>query len=113
MSIFSLLGVKKGASKEEVRMKYLKRLLLIHPDRSKGDINEYIKLRESYEKYERGEEYEEVPYFVCNRDDIGSIVCRCGGKYKVLNEENSRVECEFCSCFIEIEDFLRLPAPDK
>lgn len=109
MPIFSLLGLRKGATKEEVRIRYLRRLIQIHPDRNKGNGAEYTRLRDAYEKYIRGEIFEGEPYLVCNRTDAESAICRCGGKYKIFHEADGRIECEFCSCFIEIEELLELP----
>ncbi|AFM98038.1 hypothetical protein KMI_07g12550 [Encephalitozoon hellem] len=108
MSIFSLLGLRKGATEEEVRTRYLRKLIKIHPDRNKGNSAEYTKLRDEYEKYIRGESFEGDPYLVCNRAKAESVICRCGGKYKIHQEIDGRVECEFCSCFIEIEELLGL-----
>ncbi|CAD26293.1 hypothetical protein [Encephalitozoon cuniculi GB-M1] len=109
MSIFNLLGLKKGASKGEVRARYLRKVLQIHPDRSKGDGDGYMRLVNAYERYARGEEPDSIPYLICSRAHVDSVACRCGGTYKASYEMHGRVECEFCSCFIEIEDFPELP----
>jgi hypothetical protein len=104
MSIFKLLGLKKNATEKDVRIHYIRRLIQVHPDRSSGSTDEYLKLNNAYEAYTRNKGFQETPYAVCRRADIHSITCRCGEKYKLCHEVESRVDCECCSCFIEIED---------
>lgn len=110
MSIFSLLGLRRGATKSEVKTQYMRKLFQVHPDRSKGSSEEYMRLRGAYERYIRGDGPGENPYAVCSRTTIESIVCRCGGRYTMSDEILGRVECEHCSCFVELEDLPELPA---
>lgn len=103
MSVFKLLNLKNNATKEEVRQKYIRKLLMVHPDRNNGLRDEYMNLKNEYERYVKGE-MDENPYVVCSRNDIDSLVCRCGGRYKGLYENLGRIECEYCSCFVELTD---------
>ncbi|KHN70038.1 hypothetical protein CWI42_030520 [Ordospora colligata] len=104
MSIFKLLGLKKNATEKEIKTHYIRRLIQVHPDRPSGSKYEYLKLNNAYEAYIRDRGFQEMPYAVCMRTEIHSISCRCGEKYKPYHEVDNRIDCECCSCFIEIED---------
>lgn len=103
MSIFKLLGLRKSATKDEVKTQYIKRLLLVHPDRNGGFRDKYLELRTEYERYTNGD-LDENPYSICSKLEADSLVCRCGGGYSTFHEKLGRIECEYCSCFIELRD---------
>lgn len=104
MSIFKLLGLKRNATSDEVRKQYIRRLLQVHPDRG-GSRDRYMELKTEYEKHLQGD-VNENPYSICTKAEASSLVCRCGGRYNTDNEVLGKVECEHCSCFIELVDDL-------
>lgn len=103
MSIFKLLGLGRDTARSDVRRQYVRRLLSVHPDRSSGSREKYAELVREYERY-MGGETDENSYCVCSRAQAESLVCRCGGLYRVVHGDSGRIECEYCSCFIEVMD---------
>jgi hypothetical protein len=103
MSIHRLLGLRRTASEKEVRERYLRRLIELHPDRNGGASAQYLQLREAHERYASGE-IDENCYMLCSREEAGGILCRCGAKFVADNERMGRIDCDFCSCFVEIQD---------
>lgn len=79
----------------------------LHPSNKKtGNQNAFIELQESYKKYLTGDSFSNCWAVVENNKK--EIECRCGGTYKIDKNQSGRLDCEYCSCFIEIEEFLLL-----
>ena len=46
---YSVLGLKKSASDEDIKLAFRKKILETHPDKVGGDGAEFIKVRQAYE----------------------------------------------------------------
>lgn len=102
MELHRLLGVRSNATRDEIKCKYYKQLFLLHP-RTKVTGNEakYIELQDAYKRFLRGDSAMHC-HLVCT-NDVGEVACRCGGTYTVQKMFEGKIDCEFCSCFIEVE----------
>lgn len=103
MDIYNKLRLRSDASKEEIKSKYYKLLSILHP-RTKGTGNEieYLELQKLYKRYLLGDDCTNC-FYVCS-NNTKSISCRCGGVYEISDEYIGRLDCDFCSCFIFVEE---------
>lgn len=100
--LYKLLSLKSNASKEEIRSKYYKSLSLLHPKtRETGNELKYIELQEAYKRFLKGDSLTNC-YLVCT-NEVREVSCRCGGTYSIQDGFEGQIDCEFCSCFIEVE----------
>lgn len=105
MELHKLLGLRSSATKDEVRAKYHKLLFLLHPrTRVTGDESKYIELQDAYKRFLRGDIATNC-HLVCT-NDVREVGCRCGGTYTIHEGFEGKIDCEFCSCFIEVENVL-------
>jgi DnaJ-class molecular chaperone len=71
MDFYTILGVSKGASQEEIRKQYKKKAVLLHPDKQTGNDEKFKELAEAYsvlsdekkrQDYDMfGKDYDKVP----------------------------------------------------
>lgn len=102
MNIYEILNLKQNATKEVIKQKYYKLLFKLHPhNHSTGNKESYLELQEAYKMYISGDSY--VNCFSVVSNEISKVLCRCGGLYDIPSEFIGRIECDFCSCFIEVE----------
>lgn len=107
-NIKEMLGLRKDATEKEVRSRYMKQLFAVHPHVKGGSEEKYMMLKTAYERYCAGD-VKENPYAVCRKEEAASMECRCGGRYSMSYEMSGRMECECCSCFIDLlEDPMEL-----
>lgn len=103
MSIHFLLGLPYDVEKEKLKKVYKKKLLSLHPDRSKSDTTfEFLQLKNEYYLFEKNNSYNENFVLKCKIEDVNNIKCRCGTFYDICNKNNNKIECETCSCYILI-----------
>jgi DnaJ-class molecular chaperone len=106
-----LLGVPQAYTREELRKAYIGKAKETHPDRGgERDGRAFQRVREAYEallgsllKGETEQERYEDPYEVASMERVLSgeeVICRCGEKYEITGL--GIVECNGCSCFIEV-----------
>lgn len=108
-------------SPDELRKEFLRKVKILHPDSNndKSAISKFCELMKEYEFLKSGLK---SPHFYGKYKSDIAVVCRCGDTYDTKNIEefenkgelkynlidikrNSRfVECNSCSCFIELED---------
>lgn len=101
--IHHLLKLKSNASKEEIKSNFYKIAFKTHPkNKTGGNEIQYIQLQEAYKKYLLGDDFINC-YLVCT-NDIKKCECRCGGIYKIEEGYSGRLDCEYCSCYLEVED---------
>lgn len=106
MNIYGLLGLRSGATPEEVKTRYYKRLAEVHPNsRVEGSTASFIALTNAYKQYTLGEDAADC-FCVC-ASNTGHVRCRCGGVYDVAPHELGKMECNYCSCFIFVEEAPR------
>ncbi|ELA41054.1 uncharacterized protein VICG_01936 [Vittaforma corneae ATCC 50505] len=108
LELYRILNVRKDAPKDAVKQKYRKMLFDLHPNNKKtGNESAFIELQEAYKRYLTGDLFSNCWAVVENNRK--EFECRCGGIYKIEEGRAGRIECEYCSCFIEVEDpILRL-----
>lgn len=106
MDIYTILELRSDAEQEEVKSKYYKMLALLHP-RTKYTGSEYafMQLQDAYKKYLLGDDY--LNCFMVCADTDNTVKCRCGGVYTVERGKLGRNECEFCSCFIFVQERVK------
>ncbi|KAI5149942.1 hypothetical protein ENBRE01_1206 [Enteropsectra breve] len=102
MDIFSVLKIKSSSSLSEVKKSYYKRLAALHPASVGGCSEKFIELQTAYKQYLLGDDFLNC-YGIYNIG-ISSIACRCGGYYEVEEDFMGKIECDFCSCFIIVEE---------
>lgn len=103
MDFHRLLGLGDTASPQELKARYYQRLAAVHPNsRAGGDTASFIRLQEAYKKYLLGDDFSNC-FLVCTADTKG-IACRCGGIYGASDGSVGRIDCDYCSCFIQIEE---------
>lgn len=87
----------------EVKSAYYKKLHRLHPKNNpKNTQNDYIKLVNAYKKLLAGESYLNC-YKIVNFYE-SNVICRCGAEYEIGFSFVGKVECDFCSCFIIVEE---------
>lgn len=107
MDIYEILHLKMDSSKEAIKQRYYKLLFQLHPHNHATGCEElYLNLQNAYKKYISGDSF--VNCFSVVQNNTGSLLCRCGGMYCIPNEFIGRVECDFCSCFVEVEAPVQL-----
>ncbi len=101
---FLVLGVERGASWEEIRRAYLRRVREVHPDKG-GDVEEYLKVQESYEKLKSAYEKRKRVQVIRERPVAGnyflsfvelSVVEAALGAEKWVKVPDETVVCEGC-----------------
>lgn len=102
MDIYEILNLKSNATRDKVKQSYYKLLFQLHPhNKSTGNSQKYMILQEAYKKYVSGDSF--INCFSIVPSDIGELKCRCDGLYTFPIDFVGRIECDFCSCFIEVE----------
>ncbi|KAI4292190.1 hypothetical protein PAPHI01_1464 [Pancytospora philotis] len=102
MDIAQLLGLRHDASRESVKLRYYRKLAEYHPDnRNSGDQSKFAALIAAYKKHLTGEDFVNCYGVVANSQRTHS--CRCDGIYEVPAEYEGRIDCDYCSCFIIVE----------
>ncbi|KAG0441954.1 DnaJ protein ERDJ3A [Dictyocoela muelleri] len=92
-------------NKDELRNEFLKKVVILHPDKNKdkSSVKNFCELMNEYELLKNGLEN---PHFYGKYKSNEKIICRCGDEYVIgnFNLDNKFIECNSCSCFIEIEN---------
>ena len=102
MDIYEILQIKINSPKEIVKQAYYKLLFQLHPhNHITGDEEKYMALQTAYKKHVSGDSF--VNCFSVVTNDICELQCRCGGLYSIPFDFIGKIECDFCSCFIEVE----------
>lgn len=103
MEIHALLGIRSDSDKKVVRDKYIKMMAILHPNNKKtGDVNKFIMLQKCYKNFETMGD-DSLCFKVVN-SFTSTIICRCGGTYQIPTGFIGTIECDFCSCFIIVEE---------
>lgn len=103
MDIFTMLQLRHTASPDEVKRAYYRRLATLHPTYTSTDNSgEFISLQSAYACYLLGEDCTDC-YAVCTSNRT-QFECRCKGIYMIQGGYLGRIDCEYCSCFIFVED---------
>ncbi|KAI5169138.1 hypothetical protein PAEPH01_0470 [Pancytospora epiphaga] len=104
MDIYRLLNLKSTTTPEQVKYFYYKRLVVLHPNSRMEESNadKFIELTHAYKQYLVGNDSLNC-YRVCLNTER-TVACRCGGCYFVELDRLGRIECDYCSCFIIIEE---------
>lgn len=101
MDIHTILGLNQNSTEEEIKKNYYRRLREVHPH-SGGCASRFIELQAAYSKYLLGDACDDCLAIFTNA--CRSATCRCRGEYHIPAGFKGRIECEFCSCFIFVED---------
>lgn len=102
LELHHLLKIKQNTAHETIKKLYHKELFALHPSNKDTGCNErYLSLQEAYKRYLCGDSYSNC--FAVVQNDIGEVECRCGGMYHVEVQTIGKLECEYCSCFLEVE----------
>lgn len=106
--LYTILNVKKNTGKEAVKQSYYKMLFALHPtNKQTGNPEAFIELQSAYKRHLSGESFQNCWAVVPST--FQNVKCRCGGEYTIIGL--GRVDCEYCSCFIEVEEpLLDLPS---
>lgn len=103
IEIHTLLNLRSDATSNEIKVKYYKLIFQLHPSTKKtGNESEYIELQEAYRRYVAGDSFSNC-FLVCE-NTRGTLSCRCGGVYQIEKSAVGKIECEFCSCHIIVEN---------
>lgn len=103
IELHRLLNLKANTPKDVIKNKYHQSLYKLHPsNRHSGDEKAFIQLQEAYKQFLTGDSYESC--FAVVENTAREFDCRCSGRYKIPLDYVGRIECEFCSCFIEVEE---------
>jgi hypothetical protein len=107
MDLFTILKLKPHSNKDLVKQRYYKLLFQHHPhNHTTGNETKYLELQDAYKRYISGDSF--VNCFSVVSNDINSLICRCGGIYIIDPDFIGRMDCDFCSCFIEVETPIQL-----
>lgn len=103
LELCHILNVRRDTPKDAIRQKYHKLLFDLHPsNRKTGSESAFIELQEAYKRYLAGDSFSNCWAVIDNV--AGEFECRCGGVYSIEEGRVGRIECEYCSCFIEVEE---------
>ncbi|KAM0680230.1 hypothetical protein GINT2_001615 [Glugoides intestinalis] len=103
LELHHLLRIKQNIPHETIKKLYHKQLFALHPtNKHTGCSESYLELQDAYKRYVCGDSYSNC--FAVVHNDVGEIECRCGGIYFVKPKTIGRLECEHCSCFLEVEE---------
>jgi len=101
MDIFSVLKIDRKSTESEIKRAYHRALAKYHPtNRDFGDSDSFVSLQEIYKQYLVGDYFHNCYRVV--QISCRTVDCRCGGTYRV--ESTGILECEYCSCFIIVEE---------
>lgn len=104
---YALLGVAHGASFQEIRKAYRRRLQETHPDKTKAKTDkEFIAVQRAYREVLAAAPIsrmaEQDAYLIVSPDELrNGVYCRCGEKYSCA-PVGSISECNSCSNYVYV-----------
>ena len=102
MDIISMLNLPVACPGPDVKTAYYKALAHYHPqNKQSADPSMFMALQEAYKRFLRGGDYSQC-LAVCSGTE--NIVCRCGAGFTCVQGWNGRIDCEYCSCYIYIDE---------
>lgn len=103
MDNLKLLGVRRNATKDEIRAAFRKKVLETSTKHKIDDRYTVQLIREAYRDLMKGFGMDgHLAAYLTWEDLKSGFMCRCGSKYNSEYLTKNVVECQSCSCYVEI-----------